>query len=89
MKFQILAPNLIGGLYLIILFILCTAICVFVKLCVFYYKITVTKPPQPKQEPKKSLTIKKPTKPRTPVRKIIINPNEVNRIYVKTEEKAK
>lgn len=87
MTFLLLKPELIGGFYLILLLAFSAVVCVFFKLCVYYYKSAIAKPPEPVKEPKRPQREKKPTKPRTPVRKIIINPNEINRIYVKEQEK--
>ena len=90
----ILVSSLIGGLYLIFLFVISAAICIFVKLCVYYYRTARKKPapqktdaPEPKPEPKaiKVKPRKKPA-PRAPVHKIIIDPDAVNKIYVRSDK---
>lgn len=87
---NLLASSLIGGLYLVILFALSAAVCLFIRLCVYYYKSTKKKSPAPAviPEPTVKKTIKKkPLKPRLPVNKIIIDPGAVNKIYVKQDDK--
>ena len=90
----LLASSLIGGLYLIFLFVVSAAVCVFFKLCIYYYRTARKKPspqktetPEPKPEPKviKAKPHKK-SAPRAPVHKIIIDPDAVNKIYVRSDK---
>ncbi len=92
MTHLILSPSLIGGLYLILIFIFSGAVCVFVKLCVFYYRYVTAKPvkqekPEPEKPKHQNAAPQKQKRKRTPVRKIVINPDEINKIYVQNNEK--
>ena len=77
----LISASLIGGFYLILLFLFCffaVCICKIVYLYFFPPKKQVTPP-----TPEKKHVVKKQ---RLPVRKIVIRPNEINKILVENDE---
>lgn len=78
---SLISASLIGGFYLIVLFLLC-----FISVCVCKIVYLYFFPPKKEQvtpAPVKKRTTKKT---RLPVRKIVIRPNEINKILVESDD---
>jgi len=79
MNYSINASSLIGGVYLIILFVICFLTVCTLKIVVLYFKnereepVSITKEPEPTKEPKK----------RREVKTITLDPDDINRIQFK------
>ncbi len=82
--YNLLNSAIFGPLFLILLFALCVVLVVGVKVVFYNLKNHFVKPVVVEQEVVKR---KKPRtrnkKPKTPERSIEINPNEIDKIYVK------
>ena len=70
----------LGPLFLILAFILCIVFVAGIKILYYYFKRSPEKLKPESPKPKKPKSIKEPPKP---VRSIEINPDEIDKIYVK------
>ena len=82
--YNLLNSAVFGPLFLILLFALCTILVVGVKVVFYNLKTLFIQPVVVEQEvvKRKKPRPRKP-KPKTPERSIEINPNEIDKIYVK------
>ncbi len=79
MSYSINASSLIGGLYLIILFIICFLIVCTLKIVVLYFKGENTAVIPTEKEPE----AKPETKKRREIKTITLDPDDINRIQFK------
>ena len=70
----------LGPLFLVLFFILCLVLVAGIKLLYYYFKPSPEKLKPESPKPKKPKTVKEPPKP---IRSIEINPDEIDKIYVK------
>ena len=70
----------LGPIFLILLFFICLIIVAGIKILYFYFKHTPVNLKPKLRKPKK---VSAPAEIRKPVRSIEINPDEVDKIYVK------
>ena len=78
----LLCSNFIGGFYLVVLFVFCfCVVCTFKILYLYFFPPKKEAKPSPPPEKKAS-----PKRTRLPVRKIVIRPNEINKILVENDE---